>query len=83
MHAPGEPHKTRNAASFNTKSGVSRPPLKPTRVNLNNQMLETKRQYNFSKKKNSLSGQGGNSHHRSSSHNFPQSQTIQNYQMMP
>jgi len=41
MHAPGEPHKARNAASFNFKSGQSRPPQKTNRVNLSNQMLET------------------------------------------
>lgn len=42
-HAPGEPHKTRNAATFNFKSGMSRPPKVYPRVNLNHQMLETKR----------------------------------------
>lgn len=34
-HLPGEPHRARNAATFNYKSGFSRPPKAPKRSNLN------------------------------------------------
>ena len=38
-HAPGEPHRTRNAATFNFKSGFSRAPKIPQRTPLEMQIL--------------------------------------------
>jgi len=53
-HAPGEPHRARNAATFNFKSGLSKGPPKGSknvRASLNLQMLETSRDYKFNERK--------------------------------